>query len=232
MPAAKRGRPDGKAAAKPLDGYCIAFSGRFPGYSQKDLQNIASRAGATVTTTVGPRTTHLVCEQKDLDKASSKVAQAKRLLLPLVKLNWIVQGAASQATLPPDNFLWQFDEDDSPRTKKATSSVSDEQNEEISTLHKTTELKEEQDEDGEPAKKRIKPVATGQFLKNKALSIPIDERCPFVHVGGYQVYVDPSGMIYDASLNLSSTSNNHNKYYRIQVRTTSSGIYESDTFRS
>ncbi|KAH7165698.1 poly polymerase catalytic domain-containing protein [Dactylonectria macrodidyma] len=60
-----------------------------------------------------------------------------------------------------------------------------------------------------------KVMAEGQFIKKKGLAIPLDEFCT---LPTYQVYVDPdSGLIYDASLNQSNSSNNNNKFYRIQV---------------
>ncbi|KAH8733918.1 poly polymerase catalytic domain-containing protein [Ilyonectria robusta] len=60
-----------------------------------------------------------------------------------------------------------------------------------------------------------KIVAEGQFIKKKGIAIPLDEFCT---LPTYQVYVDPSsGLIYDASLNQSNSSNNNNKFYRIQV---------------
>ncbi|UNI18506.1 NAD(+) ADP-ribosyltransferase [Purpureocillium takamizusanense] len=78
------------------------------------------------------------------------------------------------------------------------------------------------------AVKEEKVVAEGQFMKSKGLTIPLDEYCQLV---SYQVYVEPdSGMIYDASLNQSSTSNNHNKFYRLQIlRDTTSGSFKTWT---
>ncbi|POR31002.1 Poly [ADP-ribose] polymerase [Tolypocladium paradoxum] len=70
-------------------------------------------------------------------------------------------------------------------------------------------------DDDSVAKGTEKVVAEGQFIRNKSVAIPLDDHCPLVTS---QVHVDPStGMIYDASLNQSSTSNNHNKFYRLQI---------------
>jgi len=46
------------------------------------------------------------------------------------------------------------------------------------------------------------------------IKIPRDEACPLTQ---YQVYIDDSGVIYDASLNQTNASNNNNKFYRLQV---------------
>lgn len=60
-----------------------------------------------------------------------------------------------------------------------------------------------------------KVVAEGQFIKKKGVVIPLDEFCPHAN---FEVYIDPdSGMIYDAALNQTNSSNNNNKFYRVQV---------------
>lgn len=77
-------------------------------------------------------------------------------------------------------------------------------------------VKDESEPEPEPEEtKEEKVVADGQFIKKKGVTIPVDEYCPLVN---YVVFVDPdTGMIYDASLNQSNSSNNNNKFYRIQV---------------
>lgn len=60
-----------------------------------------------------------------------------------------------------------------------------------------------------------KAVGEGQVAKSKDIQIPLDEGCPFT---GYKVYIDDSGVIYDASLNQTNASHNNNKFYRLQVR--------------
>lgn len=60
-------------------------------------------------------------------------------------------------------------------------------------------------------------MGEGQVAKSKDMQIPLDEGCPFVTS---KVYIDDSGVIYDASLNQTNASNNNNKFYRLQVRPT------------
>jgi poly [ADP-ribose] polymerase len=72
-------------------------------------------------------------------------------------------------------------------------------------------VKDEPEE--EPEEEKI--VAEGQFIKKKGIVIPLDEHCPHAN---YEVFIDPdSGMIYDAALNQTNSSNNNNKFYRVQV---------------
>ncbi|KAH7145952.1 poly polymerase catalytic domain-containing protein [Dactylonectria estremocensis] len=76
-------------------------------------------------------------------------------------------------------------------------------------------VKDEPKDEPEEDLEEEKVVAEGQFIKKKGIAIPLDEHCT---LPTYQVYVDPdSGLIYDASLNQSNSSNNNNKFYRIQV---------------
>lgn len=50
--------------------------------------------------------------------------------------------------------------------------------------------------------------------------VPVDEHCPLTH---YKVYIDPTGLAYDVSLNQTNAGNNNNKYYRIQLLSDGSG---------
>jgi poly [ADP-ribose] polymerase len=63
-------------------------------------------------------------------------------------------------------------------------------------------------------KKAGRAMGEGQVAKNKDLQIPLDEGCPFVTS---TVYIDDSGVIWDASLNQTNASANNNKFYRVQV---------------
>lgn len=58
-----------------------------------------------------------------------------------------------------------------------------------------------------------KAVGEGQKLKDKTKQIPVDQGAPF----GFQVYIDPEGIVYDASLNLTNSGGNNNKFYRVQA---------------
>ncbi len=57
-------------------------------------------------------------------------------------------------------------------------------------------------------------MGEGQVAKDKNMQIPLDEGCTFLTS---KVYIDDTGVIYDASLNQTNASNNNNKFYRIQV---------------
>ncbi|KAJ4316207.1 hypothetical protein N0V84_007989 [Fusarium piperis] len=119
------------------------------------------------------------------------------------------------------------EEEEQPRAKRSRSATADSK---TTKAAKTTKAKtskaskskaavkdESEDEDikMDEKTKEDKVVAEGQFIKKKDVKIPLDEFCT---LPTYEVYVDPdSGMIYDASLNQSNSSNNNNKFYRIQI---------------
>lgn len=63
--------------------------------------------------------------------------------------------------------------------------------------------------------KAERSMGEGQVAKDKNMQIPLDEGCTFLTS---KVYIDDAGVIYDASLNQTNASNNNNKFYRIQVR--------------
>ncbi len=73
------------------------------------------------------------------------------------------------------------------------------------------------DDDDDEIKDAAKPqpiVGDGQVAKSRDIAIPLDEGCPLAL---HTVYIDPSGVIFDASLNQTNASNNNNKFYRIQL---------------
>ncbi|KAK8056265.1 poly polymerase catalytic domain-containing protein [Apiospora rasikravindrae] len=58
------------------------------------------------------------------------------------------------------------------------------------------------------------------------LHIPVDEMFPLAH---YEVYIDDAGIIYDAALNQTNSSNNNNKFYRVQLLRNITGDYKAWT---
>jgi poly [ADP-ribose] polymerase len=71
------------------------------------------------------------------------------------------------------------------------------------------------EEKGKGKAQAERAMGQGQVAKSSDMQIPLDEGCLFPTS---KVYIDDSGVIYDASLNQTNSSNNNNKFYRIQVR--------------
>ncbi|KAF2136605.1 uncharacterized protein K452DRAFT_322316 [Aplosporella prunicola CBS 121167] len=82
-----------------------------------------------------------------------------------------------------------------------------------------------------PTKRSASPVDGAPAKKAKSsnakLNIPVDEGCP---LAGYRVHIGPiDGIIWDASLNQTSASNNNNKFYRVQLLEGPKGDYKTWT---
>lgn len=76
-----------------------------------------------------------------------------------------------------------------------------------------------------PAAKKPKE---GNKAKSRSLHIPLDETCT-LSGPAYRVYIDEDDTIYDAALNQTDSGNNANRFYRIQLLTSSSGNYQTWT---
>ncbi|KAI9719646.1 MAG: hypothetical protein M1812_003417 [Candelaria pacifica] len=67
----------------------------------------------------------------------------------------------------------------------------------------------------------------GQEASSRTLIVPVDEGCHLAET--HNVYIDPKGMIYDASLNQTNIGGNNNKFYRVQLLESSHGDYKTWT---
>lgn len=269
--AAAAAQPPPTPPNKLLQDYRLVFSGKFPGYSHKELHSLVMSYGGSVTASVSSRNTHLVCDQIDYNKNAPKVAEAERCRVTKVKIEWLLEVVKLTQRVDPDKYLWdkdsEGDEDDQgaskpaangtsngtaktngvtngnkkrpiavvnanmngngndsadeakPKAKKTKAASAGTGNGKVNGNGAATTKKEDEPElEEETLEKKIKELSEGQYLdkkQRKQTAIPVDEHCPLV---GYQVHIHPkNGMIYDAALNQSSTSNNHNKFYRLQV---------------
>ncbi|KAI9149511.1 Poly [ADP-ribose] polymerase [Paramyrothecium foliicola] len=107
------------------------------------------------------------------------------------------------------------DEVPKPKKTKAAPKANGKANAKKGSAKTKDEVKKEDEPEASQPPAEEKVVAEGQFIKKKGFEIPRDEFCP---LQTFQVYIDPdSGMIYDAALNQSNSTNNNNKFYRIQI---------------
>jgi poly [ADP-ribose] polymerase 2/3/4 len=223
-----RGAKAATPAAPPLEGCTIALSGNFPGHSQSALeQDFINTLGATLAKSVNKSTTHLVTTDVDFAKPSAKVKQAQANDLHIVKLAWL-EDCLDQATrLSEDDYALggsgsvpasapaavngsrkrSADDDESqsqPKKKGKAADTNGSQTESNQAVKSTAESKLKTE------------VANGQtnIAASSDINIPLDETCPLVH---YMIYIDDSGVIYDAALNQTNAGHNNNKFYRIQV---------------
>ncbi|KAJ6438183.1 integral membrane family protein [Purpureocillium lavendulum] len=258
--AAAKQQAQAQPAAPPLDGCVLSFCGKFTpwGHTQTSFEALVRTLGGRPMKTVTKDATHLVCTQYDfIYHDDGKVGKATKSGVKVVQPEWLLECEKQNKLVSADDYVWTMakatagpapskagsalpsvngsagkranddddgdDDDDKsaavkPQTKKqkASGKANGKTNGKTTAVKDEAEVKEE------------KVVAEGQFMKKKGLTIPLDEYC---QLASYQVYVDPdSGMIYDASLNQSSTSNNHNKFYRLQIlRENPSGTFKTWT---
>ncbi|ODA76069.1 hypothetical protein RJ55_08352 [Drechmeria coniospora] len=228
------------------------------GHTQGTMEALVrTLGGGTAKTMTAQGITHLVCTEQDYENGSSKVAGARAAGdLPIVKPDWIFECQRQNKTLATDEFLWTTPAPAPVLATASASAASSPEDTATAMAGKRVSASAVKDEAGDeadavpPVKRRradgcsgraaavhgmadaeeekgaAEMVVEGQFVKKEGFTIPLDEFCS---LDSYQVHVDPgSGMIYDASLNQSSTSNNHNKFYRLQILRDASG----GTFRT
>ncbi|KAM4066516.1 poly(ADP-ribose) polymerase catalytic domain-containing protein [Hirsutella rhossiliensis] len=210
MPPRRGAKPQqpAAAAAAPLEGCVVAFSGRFRDkydHSHDSLIKFVRSLGGAVAKTAAASMTHLVCTEPDYVDGTVKVRAAQEQHVPVVKPEWLF---ASPSAARGRNKK-------RPIAAVADSSADHDNTAVQASSPQAKKLKANGKASDEPPADEDKVVAEGQFVKKKGVAIPLDSYCPLT---SYRVHVDPdTGMIYDASLNQSSTSNNHNKFYRLQV---------------
>ncbi|CAM1507898.1 Fc.00g047460.m01.CDS01 [Cosmosporella sp. VM-42] len=141
--------PKRKAAAAPpatppLDGFTVAFSGKFDslGYNHSSLEALVKELGGGFSRSVTKNTTHVVCTEDDYNADAKKVADGKTKDLKIVKADWILDSKRENKQLDADDYLWAApaaasttgrkkrpivvaksdgDADDEPKTKKLRS---------------------------------------------------------------------------------------------------------------
>ncbi|KAH6893061.1 poly polymerase catalytic domain-containing protein [Thelonectria olida] len=132
--------------------------------------------------------------------------------------------AAAKKAEEEDEAEEEEEEEEQPKAKKAkaTKAAAPKAAPKATKATKATKakgkaaVKDEPEEEPEEESKEEKVVAEGQFIKKKGVVIPLDENCPHANC---EVFIDPdSGMIYDAALNQTNSSNNNNKFYRVQIQ--------------
>ncbi|KJZ74530.1 hypothetical protein HIM_06126 [Hirsutella minnesotensis 3608] len=221
-----------------LEGCVVVLSGRFTKYdhSQASLEQLVRSMGGGVGKSAVANMTHVVCTEQDYADGAVKVKAAVARDVPVVKPEWLLECEKQHTALAVDDFLWSgaVSAADGASTKRpaqvSPSSAADDQGAPASEppVKKRKANGDSGGKDVEAVEAEDKrPAADGQFMKKKGAVIPRDGYC---HLTDHEVHVDPdTGMIYDASLNQSSASNNHNKFYRLQILRGPSGAFKTWT---
>lgn len=219
----------------PLDGCTIAISGAFPGthHSQTSIREDVKELGALIAKSITLKTTHLVASNHDVSDAKVRKAVARGDIY-IVGVSWLEQCSSLKSRVDEAPYLL------SPHSMQGDSSVitpivatpaigsdthTDNDDVTIQSLPKK-KARVSKKNDTALAESSTKSFITGtpeptNIAKYSNLEIPTDKR-----LGGgmypvylpYVVYINPENMIiYDATLNMSVSGRNSNKFYIVQV---------------
>ncbi|GIJ85653.1 hypothetical protein Asppvi_004514 [Aspergillus pseudoviridinutans] len=211
----------------------IAVSGTFPGYKQADLKAIVEGQGATFTSTVSEGCTHLVTTQKEAEKGTVKYKQACNVPgCDVVSLEWLLDSQKAGKPLASKMYLLtsgaasvgQVQNGDASSSATATSATPAPKTNKRKLADANADAAYAADDaadvngdsNGAESNKKQKDAQKGSA---KSLHVPVDEGCTMPGT----VFIEDSGLIWDATLNQTNSANNNNKFYRIQLLVDTSG---------
>ncbi|RHZ44545.1 putative poly(ADP)-ribose polymerase PARP [Aspergillus thermomutatus] len=210
----------------------IAVSGTFPGYKQADLKAIVEGQGATFSSTVSEGCTHLVTTQKEAEKGTVKYKQACNVPgCEVVSLEWLLDSQKAGRPLAGKAYLLtsgaasavqgQNGGDSATATATATGATTAPKSNKRKLADTDADAMDgaanaNGDSNGDEANKKQKDA---QKASAKSLKVPVDEGCTMPGA----VFIEDSGLIWDATLNQTNSANNNNKFYRIQLLVDISG---------
>lgn len=230
MPPKKKAQP----LPLPLIGCDVALSGTFPGVFQGEIHAQLATLGATLAKAITDDTTHLITNQRDYEKPSSKVKAALERNLHIVSYDWVQECLVGKSKVSEKAYLLTSVLVDVP--SQSNGALKREPSPDVSTDENVRRPRAKKLKSANGSKTDVKTVATakaepkvkaevtdGQVAKSLDIKIPVDEGC---HLINYEVYIGDDGIIYDASLNQANATANNNKFYRIQVSATLKVYFE------
>ncbi|KAI0970102.1 poly polymerase catalytic domain-containing protein [Xylaria arbuscula] len=224
-------------ATPPFEGLSIAISGAIPGRTQASVEkDFIVPLGGTLAKSVVASTTHLVTNEADYLKPSTKVKSAQANGIPIVTFDWLEDCLTKNNLVKEDIYTFTpqpppqangADDSTQPKSSRKRPASQSPPNHNRDNQSSQPKKKGKADKDDE-SKEREPKVAEGQIAKSLDVKIPIDEGAQR-ELANYEVYIDDDGVIYDASLNQTNASNNNNKFYRLQLLRSVTGNYKTWT---
>ncbi|KAI0184130.1 poly polymerase catalytic domain-containing protein [Xylaria flabelliformis] len=224
-------------ATLPFTGLSIAISGSIPNRTQASVEaDFIAPLGGVLAKAVSASTTHLVTSEADYHKPSSKVKSAQANDIPIVTFQWLEDCLSQNTRLDEATYSLasqsqaQVNGSAQPNgsRKRAASQVPQSGNDDNEPPQPKKKGKVKKEEPKEEPKEREPKIAEGQIAKSLDVRIPVDEGAQR-ELMNYEVYIDDTGVIYDASLNQTNAGNNNNKFYRIQLLRSAAGDYRTWT---
>ncbi|KAL2834935.1 poly polymerase catalytic domain-containing protein [Aspergillus cavernicola] len=189
----------------------IAVSGTFPGYKQADLSAIVEGHGATFSKSVGLDCTHLITTQKEVDKNGTKYSHACAInKCEIVSIDWLLD--SDKAKKPVSEKSYHFGTSNNSQTDSAP--VKTEKKRSAQAVVDTDE-----DDSNKKPKNSVEDAQIVTADKVDKVNVPVDELY-YPNDTAWQapaVYIDDSGLIWDATLNQTVSAQNNNKFYRVQL---------------
>ncbi|KAI0521356.1 poly polymerase catalytic domain-containing protein [Xylaria bambusicola] len=237
-----RKKKDAAPASPALDGLHIAISGSIPRRTQPTIEkNFIVPLGAVLDKSVSDSTTHLVSSTADFNKPSTKVIAARTKGIPIVTFEWLEDCLDRQKHMNEKAYTLPQNDTASATTTDNADGI------DVSIRTRGTRKRQAPETGGgdtqppqakkgkgkatpeidEPEEQEPK-VAEAQIAKSLDVKIPLDEVADQQYYN-YDVYIDGSGIIYDASLNQTNAKNNNNKFYRVQLLRSATGDYKTWT---
>ncbi|KAF8929984.1 hypothetical protein BGZ58_008544 [Dissophora ornata] len=223
----KRAAPPSPA---PLFADCVfCVAGVLP-LKQREIATLLAKdhIGSTASATLSKKVTHLITNQDEIDKSSTKISQAQAGNVPLVKLDWVLDSDQAKKRLDITPYLLLTGATSAlpstlallaaPAAATAAAAGSS------STNGKRKASSNDDDED--KVDKKIKTlkdkVAKSGNAPAKIRQPPVDRSCTLP--AQYSVYVDDT-VAWNARLNQTNIGQNNNKFYMIQLLAAPSKSY-------
>ncbi|CAO3563148.1 unnamed protein product [Mortierella alpina] len=219
--------PKKQAVVTPIFQGCVfAASGNFPNYNQAEIGQLVQQpdAGAAFSHTVTKKITHLISTAADVLNQSSKVVKASSLdHVSVVSFDWILDSLKKKKKL--DEAAYQLDTTSSvPSAPAAPSPPPATPAAKAGGKRKADEKDEDEVED--KVEKKIKllknKVSKSSSAPGKIKQPAVDHACNLPAT--YSVYVDDE-VAWNARLNQTNINANNNKFYLIQLLSSTTGQY-------
>ncbi|KAF9912310.1 Poly [ADP-ribose] polymerase 2 [Linnemannia zychae] len=224
-----------KAATPYIEGCVVAIAGTSVYHYQSQIEAMVTdpEFGATVAGSVTKKVTHLITNDAEVAKGTTKVTKAIALgSVALVTLDWILDMRKQKKRL--DESLYKVSTTAaapstpvslaSAASPAAASPVADPPKTSASVKRKAAAVDTDGDSDEKVAvDKKIKTLKEKVAKStSKVKQPPVDPSCGLRH--SYKVYVDDD-VAWDARMNQTNIGNNNNKFYRVQLLYSAGGQY-------
>lgn len=221
-----------KAPSQSLDNAAVTFASyspsQHPNFDGKTLAQLKTdiiACGGSYVTKLDTAT-HLIASETQFAKQINKVKEAIQdhsSTIIIVSYDWLADSLASNVPVSVASYLV---DQSSPVANGINGHAALPASDVKQDSTQSNKRKHENDDDDDEVNKRTKPSVNNSKSTAKispATVVPVDDQVP--DSSEYTVYVDDTGLPWDATLNQSNAGKNNNKFYRLQVLAHKLGTY-------